>query len=65
MIHSLENPHSEEGGLRILKGNLAKDGAVIKSGATEVKRFEGPCVILIHKMRRLPVLCLGRLRKEM
>ena len=31
--------------MRILKGNLAKDGAVIKSGATEVKRFEGPCVI--------------------
>ncbi len=37
VIHSLENPHSEEGGLRILKGNLAKDGAVIKSGATESK----------------------------
>ncbi len=39
VIHSLENPHSEEGGLRILKGNLAKDGAVIKKRCNRGKAF--------------------------
>jgi dihydroxy-acid dehydratase len=45
VIMQLENAHSEQGGLRVLTGNLAPDGGIIKSGATEVKRFEGPCVI--------------------
>lgn len=45
VIMTIENAHSQEGGLRVLTGNLAPDGAVIKSGATEVKRHEGPCVI--------------------
>ena len=64
MIHSLENPHSEEGGLRILK-NLAKDGAVIKSGATEVKRFEGLCVIFNSQDEALAGIMLGKVKKEM
>jgi dihydroxy-acid dehydratase len=63
VIHSLENPHSEEGGLRILKGNLAKDGAVIKSGATEVKRFEGPCVIFNSQDEALAGIMLGKVKK--
>jgi dihydroxy-acid dehydratase len=45
VIRTIENPYTHEGGLRVLTGNLAPDGAVIKSGATEVKRFEGPCII--------------------
>ncbi|KXX97667.1 dihydroxy-acid dehydratase [Bacillus paranthracis] len=63
VIHSLENPHSEEGGLRILKGNLAKDGAVIKSGATKVKRFEGPCVIFNSQDEALAGIMLGKVKK--
>lgn len=63
VIHSLENPHSEEGGLRILKGNLAKDGAVIKSGATEVKLFEGPCVIFNSQDEALAGIMLGKVKK--
>ncbi|UOF88789.1 dihydroxy-acid dehydratase [Fodinisporobacter ferrooxydans] len=47
VIHTIENPHSEVGGLSILTGNLAPDGAVIKSGAVDpsVSRIEGPAVI--------------------
>ncbi|PER22885.1 dihydroxy-acid dehydratase [Bacillus cereus] len=63
VIHTLENPHSEEGGLRILKGNLAKDGAVIKSGATEVKRFKGPCVIFNSQDEALAGIMLGKVKK--
>ncbi|MDZ5472304.1 dihydroxy-acid dehydratase [Bacillus sp. 31A1R] len=63
VIHTLNNPHSQEGGLRILKGNLAKDGAVIKSGATSVKRFEGPCVIFHSQEEALAGMMLGKVQK--
>ncbi len=33
VIRSIENPHSEVGGLAILFGNLAPEGSVIKTGA--------------------------------
>jgi dihydroxy-acid dehydratase len=47
VIRTIENPHSEVGGLTILFGNLAPQGAVIKSGAVDpsVTRIEGPAVI--------------------
>ena len=47
VIHTLENAHSETGGLSILYGNLATEGAVIKTGAVDpsVKKFRGPAVV--------------------
>ncbi len=33
VIRQLDNPHSKEGGIAILKGNLATDGAVVKQFA--------------------------------
>ncbi len=35
VIHSLENPYSERGGLAVLFGNLAPDGAVVKVAAVD------------------------------
>jgi dihydroxy-acid dehydratase len=47
VIHKLENPHSEHGGLAILFGNLAPKGAVIKTGgvAESMRKFSGPAHI--------------------
>ena len=44
VIRPRENPYSPTGGLSILFGSLAPDGAVIKSGAApaHMRRFEGP-----------------------
>lgn len=44
VIHSTENPYHETGGLTILFGSLAPDGAVIKSGAlpTSMSHHRGP-----------------------
>lgn len=44
VIRPLNNPHSETGGLAILFGNLAPEGAVVKKGAVaeEMMRHEGP-----------------------
>ncbi|HLB46547.1 MAG TPA: dihydroxy-acid dehydratase [Anaerolineales bacterium] len=47
VIRPLNNPHSEKGGLAILFGNLAPDGAVVKAGGVEdaMKRHSGPARI--------------------
>lgn len=42
VIRSLENPLKPTGGLVILKGNLAPEGAVIKIAGTKKKNHEGP-----------------------
>lgn len=43
VIHSLDNPYSQKGGLSVLFGNLAPEGAVIKVGALAEREivFEG------------------------
>lgn len=43
VIKDINNPYSKEGGIKVLKGNLAKDGAVIKKSALDSKvvQFEG------------------------
>jgi len=43
VIRSLENPYHQEGGIAVLKGNLAPDGCVVKQSAVaeEVMEFTG------------------------
>ena len=47
VVRSIENPHSAAGGLAILFGNLAPQGAVIKAGgvASHIRQFSGPAHI--------------------
>ncbi|MGB9621513.1 MAG: dihydroxy-acid dehydratase [Brevinematia bacterium] len=44
VIRPIDNPVHKEAGLRILRGNLAPDGAVVKIGAVDLKMYkhEGP-----------------------
>ena len=45
IIHTIDNPYSEVGGLAILYGNLAEEGAVIKTaGITGERVFTGTAV---------------------
>lgn len=47
VIRRIENPHAATGGLQILFGNLAPEGAVVKAGAVdpEMWQHEGPARI--------------------
>ncbi len=47
VIRPLDNPHSKTGGLSVLFGNLAPDGAVVKTGGVSdgMKRHSGPARI--------------------
>ena len=40
VVRPLENPYYPEGGIAILRGNIAKDGAVIKQSATAKEMFK-------------------------
>jgi dihydroxy-acid dehydratase len=44
VIRSVDNPHSSSGGIAILRGNLAPDGAVVKKAAVdpEMLKHSGP-----------------------
>ncbi len=44
IIRPIENPYSQNGGIAVLKGNLAKDGCVVKQSAVapEMMKHEGP-----------------------
>lgn len=63
VIHTIEHAHSQQGGLRVLTGNLAPDGAVIKSGATAITHFEGPCVIFNSQDEASVGIKSGRVKK--
>jgi dihydroxy-acid dehydratase len=45
VIRPLDNPISANGGLHVLKGNLAPSGGVVKLKGTEPRLFEGPARI--------------------
>ena len=44
IIRKIENPYREDGGIAVLKGNLAPEGSVVKQGAVapEMMRHVGP-----------------------
>lgn len=47
VIHPIDNPHSEKGGLAVLFGNLAPNGGIIKVGAVDESvggRHVGPAI---------------------
>jgi dihydroxy-acid dehydratase len=45
IVHSLDNPIKKDGHIRILKGNLATEGAVAKITGKEGTHFEGPAKV--------------------
>ncbi len=61
VIRPLGNPYRATGGLAILFGNLAPDGAVVKAGgvAPEMMRHEGPAVIFESQEEALAGILTG------
>ncbi|MBN1793470.1 MAG: dihydroxy-acid dehydratase [Candidatus Omnitrophica bacterium] len=65
VIHTIGKPISERGGLDILFGNLAPDGAVVKSGAVDpaIRSHEGPAVIFESQEVACEGILGGRVKK--
>jgi dihydroxy-acid dehydratase len=64
VIRPLGNPYRATGGLSILFGNLAPDGAVVKAGgvAPEMMRHEGPAVIFESQDEALAGILNGKVK---
>lgn len=65
VIRPLENPYSPVGGLSILFGNIAPNGAVIKVGAVDpsIKVFKGRAVVFNSQDEALEGIASGRVNK--
>ena len=64
VIRSVENPHSKKGGLSILFGNLAPEGAVVKTGAVSPSMLQhrGPAVVFDSQEEACAAILDGKVR---
>jgi dihydroxy-acid dehydratase len=65
VIRPLSNPHSERGGLAVLFGNLAPEGAVIKTAGVvpAMRRHRGPAVVFDSQEEAMEGITAGKVRK--
>jgi len=65
VIHSVEDPYSNTGGLAILYGNIAKDGSVVKESAVspEMLRHSGPARVFNSEDEAIKAIYDGKIQK--
>ncbi|MDD3307146.1 MAG: dihydroxy-acid dehydratase [Acetobacterium sp.] len=63
VIRPLDNPYSQTGGLAVLFGNLAPDGAVVKQGAVapEMLKHEGPARVFNSEEEATAAIKAGKI----
>ena len=64
IIRPLDRPYSAEGGIAVLSGTLAPDGAVVKQSAVSAKalRFEGRAVVFEREESAMQAILARRIR---
>lgn len=63
IIHPIENPYSKVGGLAILFGNLAKEGAVIKTaGIVGERSFRGKAICFDSQQEAIEGITSGKVK---
>jgi len=65
IIHPIDKPYRPEGGIAILKGNLAPDGAVVKQGAVapEMMVHEGPAKVYNSEQEATAAILGGEIKE--
>jgi len=66
VIRPIDNPHSERGGLAVLFGNLAPDGAIVKVGAVDPSvggRHTGPAICFDSQEEALAGIAGGKVKE--
>jgi dihydroxy-acid dehydratase len=61
IIHALAEPIHRTGGLTILRGSLAPDGAVVKSAGLDYTQFEGTARVFDREQAAMDALAAGKL----
>jgi dihydroxy-acid dehydratase len=64
VIRTLQHAHHNEGGIAILKGNLAPGGAVVKQSAVskEMMRFEGTAIVFNSEEDAMKAILSGKVK---
>jgi dihydroxy-acid dehydratase len=62
IIHALSDPIHRTGGLTILRGSLAPDGAVVKSAGLDYEVFEGTARVFDREQAAMDALAAGSLQ---
>ncbi|SFO93915.1 dihydroxy-acid dehydratase [Hydrogenimonas thermophila] len=65
IIHTIDKPYSEVGGLSILYGNLAQEGAVVKSAGIDpnMRKFSGPAVCFDSQPEAITGIMSGKVKE--
>ena len=63
IIRPIENPYSEDGGIAVLKGNLALDGCVVKRSAVapEMMQHKGPAKVFDSEEQAIEAIYGGKI----
>ena len=62
IIRSISNPIHRTGGLSILKGSLAPEGAVVKTAGFDLTEFTGPARVFERERAAMDALSEGRIQ---
>lgn len=62
VLHTLDDPIHETGGLTILHGSLAPEGAVVKTAGFDASVFEGPARVFERERAAMDALTNGEIR---
>jgi dihydroxy-acid dehydratase len=63
VFRTLDNPIHETGGLTILQGSFAPEGAVVKTAGFDASVFEGPARVFDRERSAMDALTEGRIQK--
>ena len=63
LIRPIENPYSQDGGIAVLKGNLAPEGCVVKRSAVapEMMQHEGPARVFNSEEEAIEAIYAGKI----
>ncbi len=63
LIRPIDNPYSPDGGIAVLKGNLAPEGCVVKRSAVapEMMRHEGPARVFNSEEEAIEAIYAGKI----
>jgi dihydroxy-acid dehydratase len=62
VIREIANPRYTEGGLAILRGNLAPEGAVVKVAGVKSSTFTGPCKVFDQEEQGMQAVMAGEIQ---
>ena len=61
IIRALNNPINKTGGIAILKGSMAPEGAVVKTGGFDLEDFTGPARVFDREAAAMEALSHGKI----